>query len=101
MFDIQDESQLLELPSMGRGRPSAAMLAERARLQKVIEANRKRLAAQSESTSDQDMLDEWLELHGGNLKFLGTSQRGAMNNLIQEARVRIGNAEMDKQAMGG
>lgn len=55
---LQDESMLLELPAMGRGRPSAAMLAERARLQKVIEENRKRLAAQADSVSDTQMLEE-------------------------------------------
>lgn len=53
-----NESELLELPPMGRGRPSAAVLAERARLQKVIEANRKRLASQTEATSDSEMLEE-------------------------------------------
>lgn len=58
MFDIQDESKLLELPPMGRGRPSVAMLAERARLQKVIEENRKRLITQADSVSDQEMLED-------------------------------------------
>lgn len=58
MFDIQDESNLLELPPMGRGRPSAAMLAERARLQKVIEENRKRLVSQTAAVTDQDLLDD-------------------------------------------
>ena len=56
-----------------------------------------------EVTEDEYGLENWIALHGKNIQFLGTSQRAKMNELVSEAKARIGNAAMDAASvrMGG
>jgi len=47
---------------------------------------------------DEDMLAEWLDKHGGKIKWLGTMQGKAMNELVNEKRAQIGHKQFDQKA---
>jgi hypothetical protein len=85
-----NESTLLELPALGRGRPSAVMLEERARLSRVIEGNRKRLASSQSSSNDHDLLESIRYRFGMLNRFAVAAAAGEVRCLMASGSPGIG-----------
>lgn len=85
-----DESTLMELPPLGRGRPSAEVLAERARLSLVIEQNRKRNATATADASDAEILEDIRYRFDMLNRFAVAAAAGEIRSLVASGSAGIG-----------